>query len=1005
MNLSLFVKQSYRLIFAFSLILLASGFNSKPGLQVNNNDQVRLEQFDLLTDTSGWVLLDKQLFWTSDAGQTWREIGPALPTDAFVEDVKFIDATLGWVLLSTINPEGSALFQLAQTTDGGVTWATRALSLFESGESASFMEKADMGWFDAQTGWISVKQASGSNFSIGTLFITSDGGETWHRSSLPVADRIVFNDPQTGWAVGGPTGDQIFKTQDAGVTWQNLRPDDLSSDAQAAAYPPSVSGGQGLLVMTNTGSENNLNVYRLETSSDRWSLFDQMALDVQPGIIGLSILDPQNFVATIPGTSSIIRMVDGGLDRLANADGLSDSIVALDMVSLDVGWAKSVDSNCTTASSSTDQTASITCSSTTRLLQTADGGVTWQSVPLPDLQSGASAPGASGAESITSMNTVSSLGATNVFVGQGFDKCEIPSRSQMQKWWDNSPYKTVNLYIGGSSQACANTALTASYLEKLNLQGWQFIPTWVGPQAPCTGFTSRISSDVTSAYNEGVDQANLAVERLAELGLTQPNQSGSVVYYDMEYYGTNTVCRDAVNAFMNGWVSQIHARGNQAGVYGSTLCNTGLSDFRTITNAPDVIWPARWYHNMGEGFYDPSATVWNLGSCLPDSVWADHQRIRQYEGDHNETWGSLTLGIDSNVLDGAVAVPATVPLLDPSRISFQEVASGLNNPVFITNAGDHSGRMFIIERAGKIRIIKNGKLLATPFLDIQSIVKSTGGEQGLLGLAFHPSYGSNGKFYVVYTAPRSGDGSVLTLRQYSVSSGNPDLANGNSGTDILTIDHPTYANHNGGTLAFGNDGYLYWSIGDGGSGGDPNNNAQNLGALLGKILRIDVNSGSPYSIPASNPFYNDPNTDTKKIWAYGLRNPWRISFDRLTHDLYIGDVGQSTREEVDFQPASSGGGENYGWRVMEGSLCYNPSSGCNQSGKTLPVAEYDHSLGCSITGGYVYRGLEFPLPVWILFLRRLLQRQAFQSLQRSSAWVEIYSTAGYALLDLNFRRR
>ena len=308
-------------------------------------------------------------------------------------------------------------------------------------------------------------------------------------------------------------------------------------------------------------------------------------------------------------------------------------------------------------------------------------------------------------------------------------------------------------------------------------------------------------------------------------------------------------------------------------------------------------------------------------------------------------------------------VPAnTTLLLEPSNLSFQEIANGLTNPIFITNASDGSGRIFVVEQPGRIRIIKNGSLLATPFLNIQSIIKSTGSEQGLLALAFHPSYRTNGKFYVAYTAPRNGDstGSVLVLEQFSVSA-NPDQANSGSGSILLTIDHPTNSNHNGGTLAFGQDGYLYWSTGDGGGGGDTANNAQNLNRLLGKILRLDVNSGSPYGIPTTNPFFSstDPNI-RKEIWAYGLRNPWRLSFDRLTHDLYIGDVGQSTREEIDVQPAGSAGGENYGWRVMEGSLCFNPPSGCDQSGKVLPVAEYNHTLGCSVTGGYVYRGSNFP---------------------------------------------
>ena len=306
--------------------------------------------------------------------------------------------------------------------------------------------------------------------------------------------------------------------------------------------------------------------------------------------------------------------------------------------------------------------------------------------------------------------------------------------------------------------------------------------------------------------------------------------------------------------------------------------------------------------------------------------------------------------------------PNLLAPVDPAKVSFQEIATGLSNPVFITNAGDGSGRIFIIEQGGYIRILKNGSLLATPFLDVHTIIKS-GGEQGLLALAFHPSYSTNGIFFIAYTAPRNGDatGSNLVLEKFSVSSNNPDLANPASGVILLTISHPVNSNHNGGTLAFGGDGYLYWSTGDGGGGGDPSNNAQQLNNMLGKILRIDVNSGSPYGIPASNPFYTSPDPNIKKeIWAYGLRNPWRISFDALTHDLYIGDVGQSAREEVDFQAAGSTGGENYGWRVMEGSICYNPSSGCDQSGKVLPVAEYDHTLGCAITGGYVYRGSNFP---------------------------------------------
>ncbi len=827
-----------RLFLSLLLVVLVSGVNFTPFVQADNLYQPRIDQFDLVTGSSGWVLLGQDLFWTSDSGATWEEIGPSIPVVAKVQDVEFDDFDNGWILWTTSNSDGSSEFTLARTSNHGGDWDIRTLDLFDAGEASAYAERAGMGWFDASTGWIAVKQATGSNFSLGTLFTTSDGGTTWTRSTLPVADEVAFSEPQIGWAVGGPTGDQVFQTRDGGITWHDARPGP-STDAITTVYKPYFSNGQGVLVTTNLGSESNLNVYAYEDATDEWSLTGRTTLDGEPGGIGLSILDPQNFVAVIPGTTSIVRMKNGGLEMLENNDGLSASIVALDMVSLDVGWAKSVQSDCVAASSLDDEPASVTCTSSTRLLQTTDGGLNWLEIQLPFVEPGLDTQIAPESEpsAETDIFTYPNFGSTEIFIGQGFDKCEIPTLSQLQTWWNSSPYKAVNLYIGGSSRACANTPLTASYLKQLHGQGWKFIPTWVGPQAPCTSYISKMSDDPATAYTQGVNEANLAVERLAQLGLTYPNKTGSVVYYDIEYYGTNTACREAVNSFMDGWVSQIRARGNLAGVYGSTLCNTGLSDFRTITNVPDVIWPARWYHNLGEGFYDPAATVWNLGTCLPNTAWANHQRIRQYEGDHDETWGALTLGIDSNALDGVVAVP---PLLEPARVSFQEIVGGLSNPVFITHAGDGSGRLFIVERSGRIRVVKNGSLLATPFLDIQSLVKSTSGEQGLLGLAFHPSYESNGKFYVVYTAPRPGDsnGSILTLRQYSVSTGNPDLANSASGTTILTIDHPTYSNHNGGTLAFGNDGYLYWSTGDGGGGGDPNNNAQNLTSLLGKILRI-----------------------------------------------------------------------------------------------------------------------------------------------------------------------
>ncbi|HEY9478495.1 MAG TPA: PQQ-dependent sugar dehydrogenase, partial [Gemmatimonadaceae bacterium] len=274
------------------------------------------------------------------------------------------------------------------------------------------------------------------------------------------------------------------------------------------------------------------------------------------------------------------------------------------------------------------------------------------------------------------------------------------------------------------------------------------------------------------------------------------------------------------------------------------------------------------------------------------------------------------------------------------------LVTGLDLPLYLTAPPDDQ-RLFVVEKTGRIRIVKDGALLPTPFLDLSGAV-STGSEQGLLSMAFHPHYVTNGFFYVDYT---DGNGDTHVTR-YSVSEGNPDVANPASAKTILTVEQP-FANHNGGLLLFGPDRKLYVGLGDGGSGGDPLGNGQSLATLLGKILRIDVDAGDPYAIPPDNPFVGRAGA-RGEIWAYGLRNPWRFDFDAATNRLYIADVGQNAWEEVNVVPADQGG-QNFGWNIMEGTHCYGASS-CDQSGLTLPVQEYSHDDGCSITGGYVYRG-------------------------------------------------
>jgi len=285
------------------------------------------------------------------------------------------------------------------------------------------------------------------------------------------------------------------------------------------------------------------------------------------------------------------------------------------------------------------------------------------------------------------------------------------------------------------------------------------------------------------------------------------------------------------------------------------------------------------------------------------------------------------------------------------EVAFPNVS--FDQPVGVYNAGDGSNRIFVLERKGVIQVFENLQNVnaAAVFLDISDRVISEAGEEGLLGLAFHPSFSINGFFYVDYTA---GNPLRTVIARYSISQDNVNQADRNSEQVLLEIPQP-FDNHNGGQLAFGPDGYLYIAMGDGGGAGDPHDNAQNLSTLLGKILRIDVDrtSGSlKYGIPSDNSFAGNTQGYREEIFAYGLRNPWRFSFDAVTGWLWAGDVGQNRVEEIDIIEE----GKNYGWNVMEGSLCYNPSQNCNQTGLQPPILTYGHDLGISITGGFVYRG-------------------------------------------------
>jgi glucose/arabinose dehydrogenase len=322
----------------------------------------------------------------------------------------------------------------------------------------------------------------------------------------------------------------------------------------------------------------------------------------------------------------------------------------------------------------------------------------------------------------------------------------------------------------------------------------------------------------------------------------------------------------------------------------------------------------------------------------------------------------------------ALAVIAAAQLLQTQAapglsLALDPVASGLSAPVQIAVAPGRADRLFIVEQGGRIRLLRGGRLLPRPFLDISAKVVA-GGELGLLSVAFHPRFATNGRFFVNYTTSQGGPLRSV-IAEYRVADPGQDVAEPEERV-LLEVAQP-YRNHNGGLNLFGPDGKLYIGLGDGGSAGDPQNHGQRLDTLLGKLLRIDVDGPAPYAVPPDNPFVNRPDA-RGEIWAYGLRNPWRFAFDRATGRLFLADVGQNALEEIDIIER----GGNYGWRIMEGTRCFDPPAGCDRAGLALPIAEYDHSQGCSVTGGYVYRGTR---------LRSLIGRYLFGDYCSGRIWM------------------
>jgi photosystem II stability/assembly factor-like uncharacterized protein len=619
-----------------------------------------VQSFRLVSPDEGWLLFDQHLYWTKTGGQTWTDITPSNPTQAIIRAVSFLDAKFGWVILSSSDQFGFSHFYLARTADGGKSWQSNSLSLFQPRDNRSITSAVYLQFLDSETGWMVIKQATSSNFSVGSLFKTIDGGKTWTQLSIPIGEPIYFVTSEIGWTAGGAAGDKLYQTRDGGLTWSS-QSINLSAQGnnQRRLYqlPKFENAEHGLLpTVVSVGDKSQVEFYATSDGGQSWTHTTTVPLDreISAGAkVPLTILDPNTASTIIAGGKRIAKTKNDTATMTTSLDSAVTGIIELDMASESAGWAKSSSGNCTLtppAGSNSLSTPQVSkkCVSETRLLRTIDGGQNWQAVALPNGSTFLSNETTNSPRLNSATRSLAPRGSTQTTTNPGFDTCAIPSISQLQDWWNNSPYYVLNFYMPSANQCFYSTPLSNSYLSQLSQQGWLFIPTWVGLQGPGNNCgCSTFSTDPTTAYNQGVSEANSAADAAANLGV-----GNTIIYKDLEAFGyTNSTYRTAAQSFISGWVAQLHARGFQAGVYGSAGASA-IDYYYSISNRPDAIWPG------GGGYwsssYSASASVWG-NAYISDSHWNNHQRIYQYTSGHTETWGSTSYSIDSDALDGIVA--------------------------------------------------------------------------------------------------------------------------------------------------------------------------------------------------------------------------------------------------------------------------------------------------------------------------------------------------------------
>ena len=619
------------------LALLAQPATGSDTYLVQANQPISAEiEFSLTSEATGWLRSGSRIFRTESNGVDWQDVTPDLKQNESLLDVYFLDSIVAVTLTVSINGEEWQL-NLLKTTDAGVTWQAQPITLPKVNRDLAEMPfgNAFVQWQSNGNGWVLIKQATSSNFSRGVLLKTSDDGLSWQAFEPPAAEEFVFLDENLGFMRNPVNPTRLYQTQDGGKSWQGFPPlieQTAEIELQRVDLPTKWQSGEMLIPAWITGEGTDSEFAFLKSQGGAPSQTGGTLWTKDPGVI-----NPQSWQELF-GSELAFK-------QLSSFDGENF-------------WLGLINGSCkqdTLADEAGLPVSTLTCENRFLLLSSRDGGEHWTTINIPS-------DGLPAIESNIQQGSFQTIpddgqGKNNIqsvqrFQGQGFDACEIPSLANLQAWYNGSPYKAVNLYIGGVSRACDNTALTAAYVQQMFNQGWRFIPTWVGPQAPCTYYNNRFSYDPSTAYAQGVDNANQAAAKLLQLGLTNPDGTSSVVYYDLEYFYFTSACSTAARAFVQGWTNRLLEYGIHPGLYGTSR-NLNDNQFFNLQPPPSVVWIAEWFTPPG---YRPDVTVFDVDH-LPDNYWSNHQRVYQYSGDHNETWAGVTINIDSNVLDGVVSAP------------------------------------------------------------------------------------------------------------------------------------------------------------------------------------------------------------------------------------------------------------------------------------------------------------------------------------------------------------